>query len=325
MSVSWQSPQWPGRTGEEPGSGEASGEAATSPGRLAAQARAREKADMAGSGVSIPRTIWFLWFQGIHHAPYVVRKCHESWMARNPSWRIMCLDAATVPDFTSVDYFSGNIGTLSPQHRADLLRLDLLSHHGGVWADATCFCVRPLDDWLPHSAEAGFFAFHRPGPDRLISNWFLAAEPGNVLVSRLFDRMLAYWGDHALRAGSQDLRVKVLTRLLRVSARTRGWWFSPALADWLGVGPYFAFAYGFEKLIRDDPECAHAWRRMSKISADGPHRLYRAGLLAPAKAELRSEIDRGEIPVYKTTWRIPDHGIPSGSILEYLLQTLTEA
>jgi hypothetical protein len=154
---------------------------------------------MADSGGSMPKTIWFVWFQGLRNAPYVVRKCHESWVVKNPGWRVATLDETALSSVASVNYSAGNIAGLSPQHQADLLRLDLLSHHGGVWADATCFCVQPLEDWLPQNLGSGFFAFHRPRPNRIISNWFLAAEPGNALVSRMFERMLAYWGDHAFR------------------------------------------------------------------------------------------------------------------------------
>jgi mannosyltransferase OCH1-like enzyme len=45
---------------------------------------------------------------------------------------------------------------------AALARLCLLRTHGGVWVDATVFCRRPLDEWLPEHAASGFFAFANP-------------------------------------------------------------------------------------------------------------------------------------------------------------------
>lgn len=275
---------------------------------------------MRTGALDTPKTIWFLWFQGLENAPYVVRKCHESWIARNPGWRVVSLDEESLPTVASLDYRSGNLARLSPQHRADLLRLDLLAHHGGVWADATCFCVQPLDDWLAPNLNSGFFAFSRPGPDRLISNWFLAAEPDNVLVRRLFQQMGRYWTETTFHHENRQIVRKVLTRLLRHSPQTRQWWFSWPFREPLAVQPYYAFMYGLEKLIRHDPECADVWRRTPKISADGPHRLYRAGLLGPGSAELRSEIDRREVPVYKTTWRVDPQAIPADSLLRYLLE-----
>ena len=275
---------------------------------------------MTGSNGGMPRTIWFLWFQGLAHAPQVVRMCYESWVAANPSWTVTFLDESSLPNFASINYAAGNIAKLRPSHRADLLRLDLLTHHGGVWADASCFCVQPLDQWLAPNTESGFFAFNRPGQDRIVSSWFLAAEPGNILVSRLFDWMAAYWGDHSFVNDERGFLTGVLTSLLKVSPRTRGWWFSHPLQDWLAICPYYALHYGFERLIREDPECALVWQRTPKISAERPHRLYRAGLMSPASAALRSEIDRREVPIYKTAWNLRGMAIPKDSVLEYLLR-----
>lgn len=273
---------------------------------------------MGASGVEIPRIIWFLWLQGLARAPYVVRKCHDSWVARNPTWRVVSLDEESLPAVTSIDYSAGNIVRLSRQQKSDLLRLDLLAHHGGVWADATCFCVQPLDDWLIPNTASGFFAFHQPRPDRIISSWFLAAEPGNVLVSRLLDRLMTHWGDHSYRAADRQILVRALTRALRVSPRTRAWWFSPPIRDWLALNPYYAIMYAFEKLVREDPECERIWRATPKISAVPPHHLYRAGLLTPPSAALRSEIDGREVPVYKTAWNLPEGTVPLDSALGYL-------
>jgi hypothetical protein len=267
----------------------------------------------------MPRIIWFLWFQGLDNAPDVVRKCHESWVARNPTWRVVNLDASMLSSVSRVDYSAGNIAALSQQHKADLLRLDLMANQGGVWADATCFCVQPLDDWLPQKMESGFFAFYRPGPDRILSNWFLAADPGSVLASRMFEQMLHYWGNHRFVNSDRQFSVKVLTRLLRGSRRTRGWWFSPVIRDWLRLSPYFAFAYSFEKLIQEDAECAAVWSRTPKVSAAASHHLYRAGLLTPVTPELRAEIDRREVPVYKTAWNLENKPITCDTVLGYLL------
>jgi hypothetical protein len=270
-------------------------------------------------GKTIPRIIWFLWFQGLDNAPYVVRKCQESWAARNPGWELVCLDDASLQAIASTDYYAGSYATLSRNHRADLLRLDLLAKHGGVWADATCFCVQPLDSWLPANLDSGFFAFYRPRPERIISSWFLAAEPQNILVSRLFEFMLDYWGSHPFRGDRQQLSGRALAHFLRISPRTRAWWFSQVIKDWLAISPYYAIHFAFEKLVRQDPECARVWECTPKVSAVPLHQLHRAGLLSPISAAIRSEIDRREVPIYKTAWNLKEQAIPGSSVLGYLL------
>ncbi|MGH3156983.1 MAG: capsular polysaccharide synthesis protein [Streptosporangiaceae bacterium] len=275
--------------------------------------------EVEGTTRAIPQTIWVLWFQRLDKAPYVVRKCHESWVAKNPGWQVVTLDDETLPRYASADYHAGNLATMLLQHRSDLVRLDLLTRHGGAWIDATCCCVQPLDDWLWPNTRSGFFAFDRPGYDRLISSWFLAAEPKNVLMSRLYDQMLAYWGDHPLRGARQQFKVKALTHLLRRTPRTRGWWFSRPVTDWLVIAPYYALHYGFEKLIRDDPDCARIWEQTPKISALPSHRLHEVGLLSPVSDAVRSEIDRRTTPLYKTAWNLKGQAIPDDSNLGYLL------
>ena len=272
---------------------------------------------------SVPKTIWILWFQGIDKAPYVVRKCYESWVKRNPGWRVIFLDERLLANVGSVDYTAGKVGGLSRQHASDMLRLDLLAHHGGVWVDATCFCVRPLDEWLFSKMESGFFAFDRPGWDRVMSSWFLAAEPGNRLISQMFTFMRSYWDSSPVRRDDRDQVVRILTRLLQVSPQTRSWWFSYLLRERMGATPYFALHYGFEKLIREDPECGQIWSRTPKISAYGPHRLFAVGLLSRATDSVRAEIDRREVPIYKTTWRLKDSAVPRGTVLAYLLDTVS--
>jgi Capsular polysaccharide synthesis protein len=270
-------------------------------------------------GQSTPRIIWFLWFQGLDNAPYVVRKCHESWAAANPGWELVCLDDASLQTFVSTSYYAGSFATLSHQQRSDLVRLDLLARYGGVWVDATCFCVQPLDSWLPPNLDSGFFAFCWPRRDRIISNWFLAAKPQNILVSQLFEFMLDYWNSHPFRGDRQNFSGRALARFLRLSPRTRAWWFSQVIKDWLAISPYYAMHFAFEKLVREDPECARVWEGTPKVSAVLPHRLRRAGLLSPVSVAIRSEIDRREVPIYKTAWDLRQ-GIPEDSILGYLLR-----
>jgi hypothetical protein len=80
-----------------------------------------------------------------------------------------------------------------PEAFADQIRIELLHAHGGVWADATAMCARPLDDWLPERMGTGFFAFERPTPDRLIASWFLAASVPCNIVAKWRASVAGYW------------------------------------------------------------------------------------------------------------------------------------
>jgi hypothetical protein len=268
---------------------------------------------------TIPKYIWFMWLQGLDNAPVVVRSCYRSWVMRNPGWQVVVIDSATLRDYVAVDYSSLTTPALPPTQLSDLIRLDLLANRGGVWVDATTFCVRPLDDWLPAKLQSGFFAFDRPRADKLISSWFLAAEPGNVLVTRLLEKMLTHWTRSPIRRDSRDLIVQILNRLLRGSPSTRRLWFTRPVRDWFGATPYHAIHYGFERLIVEDEESARTWSVTPRVSAGEPHLLWRSGFLSPISADVRSEIDHGQSPLYKLTWKLADEAVPHNSALAYLL------
>ena len=137
----------------------------------------------------IPRIVWTYWGQGAAQMPRLVRLCVESWQRHNPGWTVRLLDAR---DLARV----GDLGHLPPwvlhRYGSNLLRLHLLAAEGGVWVDATVYCHRPLDDWLPLLAMPGWFAFDHDGPSRRVASWFLAAVPGHPVVTGWRDAYQTY-------------------------------------------------------------------------------------------------------------------------------------
>lgn len=271
---------------------------------------------------AVPRRIWFLWFQGLERAPYVVKRCYESWAKRNDAWELCFLSYENVSDWLDLDLNSERFSRLSRNHLANIVRTSLLASFGGVWADATCFCVRGLDTWIDEVTTSGFFAFASPGRDRLISNWFLAANPGNRLMERWSDEHLRYWGEHDFR-NWRSVRYGIRA-LLGWNSRTPGLWFSPLLQDYLRLCPYYAAHYMFQSLIRSEPECREIWDTTTRVKAEIGHRLQRVGLDAPLSLAIRREIDEQVAPVYKLSWKRAEDRPIGGSILEYLLGSLED-
>jgi len=172
---------------------------------------------------SIPKTVWMYWDSGEATAPEVVRICIASWRDRNPGWKINVLDKDTAADAVTLPALPVDIPV---QAFSDLLRVRLLREFGGVWADATTFCIRPLDHWLPPLAQQGFFAFTWtrrdrwfiwPGVYRALGNWFLASAPQGEIISAWERYSFGYW------AGRQKAHVyywpHVLIEFLQISSR----------------------------------------------------------------------------------------------------------
>lgn len=223
--------------------------------------------------VQVNRTIWMLWLQGWDGAPEIVRACVASWRAQNPGWDLRLLTAADVPALLGpIETLRAVEGKdLPPEAYSNLVRLGLLRRFGGVWADATTYCLRPLDEWIDAASASGFFGFAQPGPDRMLSSWFLAARPENPLLA-IWERYCAeYWA----------------TR----SERHIYFWFH---------GHLFTEAYEHE------PEFRRIWDATPKISADGPHQFipYDIELGRDLDEAGLAAIDNALTPLLKLTHKV---------------------
>jgi hypothetical protein len=267
------------------------------------------------TSVTFEKRIWFYWHQGLNNAPDLVQKCYRSWHVRNPRWEVTDLSFSNL--FQHLDHADFSILATRPQAFSDLVRINLLSRYGGVWVDASCFCIRPLDEWIHRYACGGFFAFRNPGPDRLLSSWFLASYKDNYISSRWADGANRYWSGPTAPTRLVGSRLAGWTTVLRPDV-----WFSKPVKEWLGLYPYFWFHYLFSYLCEQDERFKAEWNAVPVFAADVPHTALRKGLNKPIDSSFRQEIDQGSSPLYKLNWRLGEEVIKRDSILHYLYQTL---
>ena len=267
----------------------------------------------------LPRKLWILWYQGFSDAPLIVKICIESWINKNPGWDVIILNKTNINNYITLDVPKEIINRLNLNHQSDLVRLALLSKYGGVWADATTFCINPLDEWIDDYAHSGFFAFRKPGPDRMISSWFLASERGNLVVSKFYKLFASYWINNNFKQPNKLQRkiIRGLSHRLNRSEKTTKYWFSPVVTKILRVYPYFVFHYMFERLVSIDAEAKIIWDNTYYASADGPALPYYLDLFSPITNEIKKQIDNNPAPLYKLDWRC-DNNIPENSVLSYL-------
>lgn len=224
---------------------------------------------------TIPKKIWIFWDRGDAAAPPVVRACIDSWRRENPGWEVTVLDNATL---TSQVEMSRPQGRMTVQAYSDLVRLRLLRRHGGVWVDATVFCVRPLDHWLPPVARHGFFAFLwteadkwfvLPNVHRIMTSWFLASEPEGAVISAWEARSAAYWEN---RDTPHD---------------------------------YYWVHLILEYLILTDRRMRRAFAAMPKLGAYGAHVVHDYVHKARDREATRAALASGALPVQKLRWNWP--------------------
>lgn len=142
--------------------------------------------------------IWIFWWQGYEAAPLLVKKCIDS-ITRNAknhpvvlitkkNWR----NHADIPDYIIQKLEKGVI-TLT--HFSDILRMVLISKHGGLWLDATIFVSKEIPEYC---FELPYFSIHYETSTSKITKgkWtgFCQAGQKNSLVhSFCRDIFFSYW------------------------------------------------------------------------------------------------------------------------------------
>lgn len=260
------------------------------------------------------KVIWMLWNQGWDNAPDISHKCVNSWKYHNPDWDIILLDSNNLLDYIPLDSELPNLKTNNIS-LGDIVRLSLMKHHGGIWADSTVFCNKPLCDWLPE----GTFLFSTPMVGRRVASWFMKSEENSYIMDKWHSVMIDYWKWRISKTDQYEQRY--------------GWIFSL-----------------FDHCYDTDSRFAEIWDSTKKLSCRhdtggrgiGPHFFcpYEKYFYEELTDNIKSVIDLKIHPVYKlsyktnTQWRNGEcRGIhPSdekininylrGGSLDYLLNTV---
>jgi hypothetical protein len=154
----------------------------------------RQRARAAGV---IPRVIWTYWHDP-RDVPPVVRRCMDTWRRHNPDFRVELLDLDRVESMFGADTVRDLFPRNGPRElhqrgkhyrAADLIRMLVLSRHGGYWLDGTIICTRPLR-WVEdvrQSTGAELIGFSSPQTRNrdfpILENWFFACVPGSPYVA----------------------------------------------------------------------------------------------------------------------------------------------
>jgi hypothetical protein len=233
-----------------------------------------------------PRVIWDLWLQGWRDPPEIVSACRRTWERHNRGWTLVPLSKESACRLLAGSDALRLVADkpLPPEALSDVIRIELLRRYGGVWADATTYCLRPLDDWLSERLTSGFFAFANPAPDRMLSSWFLAATTDNLIVAEWAMAVADYWLIHDERH------------------------------------TYFWFHYLFAKCYRKNEGFRRVWDRTPTIHSDGPRYFFpqTETLLKPLAAADRELLEGMIVPLVKLRHNLPEGPVPAGSVLRYL-------
>jgi hypothetical protein len=124
----------------------------------------------------IPRVIHQIWI-GPDPLPDAHRRWIETWRAHHPEWEHRLWTEENLPEDPIRPEVLERLR--APVERTDILRLEILFRHGGVYVDTDVECLRPIDDVLAGHDFVGVCL--RPGR---MTNTFIASVPAHPLVER---------------------------------------------------------------------------------------------------------------------------------------------
>lgn len=135
--------------------------------------------------------IFVYWGQGFESAPDMVKFCHAELLRLHGVDEVVTLTDENLSEWIELPI---DLREKLGENRtafSDVLRLELLAKHGGIWVDATCL---PTANLLEHfsylTKESGFFAFNN---GRLFSSWFMASAPDSYLTRLTLECIRLYW------------------------------------------------------------------------------------------------------------------------------------
>ena len=128
-----------------------------------------------------------LWMYWNHKKPPLIQKIEDHNRKHLTTWNIIYLDDITIHDY--ILSFPPKFDTLIPQHKADWIRLYLISTYGGVWCDASIIInsEKAMDELWEKTKTHDFVGFYNGkkvnGVYENIENWCFASKKGGILIT----------------------------------------------------------------------------------------------------------------------------------------------
>ena len=228
--------------------------------------------------LKMPKNIFFFWDKGYDDLPDIGKICVQSWKKLNPEYRIIFLNKSNIYDFLDKELLEEIWTKNQIQTQSDLIRINLLKKHGGIWIDMTVYCSVPLKKWLSYKMKSGLFLFKyrcNDCNDLGLASWFIACNKNNYIIEEICEKYNKFW----------EKNTKSI---------------------------YFNFHVIAKNTIRLNPKCLDIYRRIPYFNGQlGRMNLYGVSytsLYLPINYNIKYILDRNDIPVFKFNWNHRDAG-----------------
>jgi hypothetical protein len=129
----------------------------------------------------IPRVFHQIWV-GPDPYPEECARYRRTWLDHHPGWQLRFWTEENLPEGLRRPEAAERLRV--PAERANILRLELLWRHGGVYIDTDFECLRPIDPLIEHARF--FIGLSKPGRR---ANGLMGAVAGHPLLDEALDRL----------------------------------------------------------------------------------------------------------------------------------------
>ena len=161
------------------------------------------KTETISTAIQIPKKkyIWVMWWQGEENAPELVKMCINSIRKNANGAEVVVITEQNYRDYVHIpDYIidKHKKGYISFAQLSDIMRIFLISTHGGLWLDSTIFVSKSIPEQIFGKA---FYSLHtklKKTPfvqnDR-VHCFVMGGRPDSKLICFVKDLLSAYWKD----------------------------------------------------------------------------------------------------------------------------------
>jgi len=165
--------------------------------------RYAEAAAADGEPLEADAPVWVCWWQGEAAMPAIVKACVASIRRHAGTHPVRLVTRENYARYASMPPFVVGMlesGRMDLTHFSDILRMQLLRRHGGIWMDATVLLpAKDLAD-IVRTGSRFWTCRHRPTNHNVArggwTSFFLACGRGCVLPAVVADLHIAYWRRH---------------------------------------------------------------------------------------------------------------------------------
>lgn len=142
----------------------------------------------------IPKIIWTFWDSD--DLPMIVAICIQSWMRYHSDYTVVVVTKKTLPRYLP-GFSPGSLPwNDSTTREADIIRINLLAHYGGMWSDASILLFGPFPgvaEMERYPVVLYFIESFTTNPEyKVVENWWFATVPRGRFITEWRDAFMMY-------------------------------------------------------------------------------------------------------------------------------------